>query len=383
MSTLVTSLADIDRQFLRRRRIVCLFSGGLDGTYLLHHIHNTSPTATVLALTVDLGGGEASSAKRVCERLGFEHLVVDQTDEFLTGYAFPAIAAQAVYLGTHPISASLSRPLMAQVATTVARKRGYDAVLHTADGTQNSLRRFNQTFAALGFDGSYGSPYVSDAPSREKKMLELADGGLVGLVRAEPALYSTDVNIWCREFEADGLDDPERIEVPESLYEWTRPRATEPVEVAVRFDAGVPVGLNGAPLPPAALVRTLNELVGSFGIGRYIGLEEIANGTKVQEVREMPAAHLLLDAYRRIEQASVDAATLREKMHLEQVWVHEAVEGRWLGQLRTAAQAFVASVACTVSGQVRYRVSGSGLTLRAVVADNPRYVRDRAEIPQF
>lgn len=383
MSTLVTSLVDIDSRFLQTRRIVCLFSGGLDGTFLLHHIHASMPGANVLALTVDLGGGEGAGAAKVCDVLGFEHVVVDQTHEFLTDYAFPAIAAQAVYLGTHPISASLSRPLMAQVAVSVARARGYDAVLHTADGTQNSLRRFNQTLAALRFEGSYGSPYVTGAPSREKKMRALAEAGLAGFVRAEPALYSTDVNIWCREFEADGLDDPENIDVPESLYEWTTPWATDPVEVEVGFEAGVPVTLDGEKLAPASLVRALNCTVGSFGVGRYIGLEELANGTKVQEVREMPAAHLLLDAYRRLEQASVAAATLREKMHMEQIWVHEAVEGRWLGLLRTSAQAFVASVAATVSGRVRYRVGRGGLTPRAVVADSPRYVRDRAEIPQL
>lgn len=389
MSGLVVSLADIDERFLRGNRVICLFSGGLDGTYLLHHMKSVLPSADVLALTIELGGGEVARARRVCERLGFEHLVLDRTDEFLTDYAFPAIAAQAVYLGTHPISASLTRPLMARVAAEVAEERAYDAVLHTADSTQNSLRRFNQTFAALRFHGSYGSPFVVDAPSREKKMRELADRGLVELVeRARPEsvlhgtdLYSTDVNLWCREFEADGLDDPECIDVPEALYAWTTPTVTAAVEVEVGFREGLPRTLDGEELPPAELVRSLNTLVGARGIGRYIGLEEIANGRKVQEVREMPAAHLLLDAYRRLEQATVEAATLREKIHLEQIWVHEAVEGRWLGSLRTAAQAFIASVAQTVSGQVRYRVSGAGLTPRAVIARNPRYVRDRVEIP--
>lgn len=382
MSKLVVSLADIDERFLGENQVICLFSGGLDGTFLLHHIESVLPSASVLALTVELGGGDSVRASRVCERLGVEHLVLDRTHEFLAGYAFPAVAAQAVYLGTHPISASLTRPLMAQVATALARERGYDAVLHTADGTQNSLRRFNQTFAALRFDGSYGSPFVVDAPSREKKMLRLVDSGLGDLIRPESGLYSTDINLWCREFEAAGLDDPERIDVPESLYTWTTPAAAEPVDVEVSFLDGVPVAVDGRELAPADLVRALNALVGGYGLGRYIGLEEIENGTKVQEVREMPAAHLLLDAYRRLEQASVDAATLREKMHLEQIWVHEAVEGRWLGPLRTAAQAFITSVAQTVSGRVRYRVSGTGLAPRAVIATRPLYVRDRVEMPQ-
>lgn len=50
MSTLVTSMADMDRTFLQAHRVVCLFSGGLDGTYLFQHIHTVWPSATVLAL---------------------------------------------------------------------------------------------------------------------------------------------------------------------------------------------------------------------------------------------------------------------------------------------------------------------------------------------
>jgi argininosuccinate synthase len=385
MSKLVVSLADIDERFLQENRVICLFSGGLDGTYLLHHIASVLPSARVLALTIELGGGDGVRAERVCRELGIEHEVLNLTREFLADYAFPAIAAQAVYLGTHPISASLTRPLMAQAAAAVAREREYDAVLHTADGTQNSLRRFNQTFAALKFAGSYGSPFVVDAPSREKKLLKLADAGLAGVVvraRPESVLYSTDVNLWCREFEAAGLDDPEQIDVPDSLYEWTVPTDPQPIVVEVGFERGVPVALDGRPCEPDVLVRELNACVGARGIGRYIGLEEIASGRKVQEVREMPAAHLLLDAYRRLEQSSVNAATMREKVHLEQVWVHEAVEGRWLGPLREAAQAFISSVAQAVSGRVRYKVSAAGLTPRAVIAQEPLYVRDRVEIPE-
>ena len=75
------------------------------------------------------------------------------------------------------------------------------------------------------------------------------------------------------------------------------------------------------------LIARLNEHVGAYGIGRYCGLEHLDDGEKVLEVREAPAAHLLMNAYRHLEMATLDPELLREKLSLEQIWVREAIEG--------------------------------------------------------
>ena len=51
----------------------------------------------------------------------------------------------------------------------------------------------------------------------------------------------------------------------------------------------------------------------AFGVGRFCGLEHLEQGEKVLEVREAPAAHLLMDAFRHLETATLDAELLREK----------------------------------------------------------------------
>ncbi len=371
-------LEEIDEGFLATSRLMILYSGGLDGTYLLHHIHRVRPSAEVIVLSCDLGGGaDINRARMICERLPFEHIVLDQTATFVRDYVFPSIAAQACYGGTHPISASLSRPLLARTAFDEATRRGCSVILHTADATQNSLRRFNRTLADLGFNGRYGSPFSARPPHRKEKRWTLAE---VGIIDDGASIFSTDVNIWCREFEAAGLDDPENIEIPESLFHWTRYRSADPVEVEVTFEAGIPVALDGVERDGISLISRLNDVVGQFGLGRFIGLEEIANGQKVQEVREMPAAMLLMDAYRRLEQAIHPASCIREKMHVEQLWVQEAVEGRWLSPLREASQSFISTLASSVSGRVRYLLSENRILLRGLTADSPLYVRDRSQI---
>ncbi|ONH34706.1 MULTISPECIES: argininosuccinate synthase domain-containing protein [Protofrankia] len=378
MNTVIKEIEEVDEAFLAANRLVVLYSGGLDGTYLLYHIHRVRPSAEVVVLSCDLGGGvDTNRARMICANLPFEHIVLDRTAAFVRDYAFPSISAQACYGGTHPISASLSRPLLARTAFDEATRRDCSVILHTADATQNSLRRFNQTLADLGFRGHYGSPFSARPPHRREKRWTLAEAGIID---DGASIFSTDVNIWCREFEAAGLDDPEKIEIPESLFHWTRYRGTDPVEVEVSFEAGTPVALDGVETDGVSLLSRLNDVVGQFGLGRFIGLEEIANGQKVQEVREMPAAMLLMDAYRRLEQATHPASCIREKMHIEQLWVQEAVEGRWLSPLREASQSFISTIAASVSGSVRYLLSENRILLRGLTADAPRYVRDRSQI---
>ncbi|MFE9764470.1 argininosuccinate synthase domain-containing protein [Streptomyces sp. NPDC005808] len=73
-------------------------------------------------------------------------------EEFAGRYVAPAIAAQAVYLGIHPVSSTLSRPLIAQSAVELARTLGAQAVLHAANRSQNTLRRLNGALRLLGYE---------------------------------------------------------------------------------------------------------------------------------------------------------------------------------------------------------------------------------------
>ena len=45
------------------------------------------------------------------------------------------------------------------------------------------------------------------------------------------------------------------------------------------------------------LIRGLNTTIGRYGIGRFSSLEHLENGEKVLEVREAPAATLILEGF--------------------------------------------------------------------------------------
>ncbi|MFF3452820.1 hypothetical protein ACFYXH_00580 [Streptomyces sp. NPDC002730] len=69
--------------------------------------------------------------------------------------------------------------------------------------------------------------------------------------------------------------------------------------------------------------------------------------------------------------------TVREKMRLEQLWVREALEGRWFGELRTVCDHFIASCASRVRGAVRWHLGRGTAQTRSIVAERPRYIGDR------
>ncbi|MFF4923321.1 argininosuccinate synthase-related protein [Kitasatospora sp. NPDC001261] len=355
--------------------VVTLFSGGLDSSFLLLRLKNAG-FRNVHALSVDLGEDETSEQKQqIADELGVRLHVVDGRGAFADEFVRAAIVSQAVYLGTHPVSSTLSRPLIARFAAELAEELGAAAVLHTANRSQNTMRRLNGALELLGFDGAYGSPYDLDPVGREVKIQELKEAGLA---RMSERVVSGDSNLWCREFESGLLDDPEQHAVPEQLFRWSarRPAVTED-GVEVRFEGGTPVAVDGTRLPLVPLIDELNRRVGAFGLGRYSGLEHLAGGEKVLEIREMPAAWLLLRSYRHLESAVLSAETIREKMHLEQLWVREALEGRWFGELRAATQSFMDFCARPVTGSVRWRLTPGGAETRAIEADRPVYLRDR------
>jgi argininosuccinate synthase len=294
----------------------------------------------VTALAVDVGEGAAvKELQEITRRFGVTLRVVDARDEFALDAVLPAIRAQARYLGMYPISSSLSRPILARTAVRLAHELGCDAIIHTANQSQNSLRRLNGAIEQLGFSGLYGTPYEFSAMTRAEKIDALQ---AVGMSKFQARGISGDANLWCREFESGALDNPEAFWVPESLFDWTAPSNAIAVaaDFSVTFECGVPVALDGQCLPLLSLISRLNLQAGAFGVRRFSGLEHLEQGGKVLEVRE-------------------------------------AIEGRWFGAVREAADSFIASTARHVTGTVGYRLRPGAADVCSIKADKPLYLTDR------
>src|SRR5207253_8643473 len=75
----------------------------------------------------------------------------------------------------------------------------------------------------------------------------------------------------------------------------------EPASLAIGFDSGVPVSLNGQSMELLPLVRELNRLGGEHGIGRSDVVEDRLFGIKSREFYEAPTPTILWTAHRDLQ----------------------------------------------------------------------------------
>jgi argininosuccinate synthase len=179
----------------------------------------------------------------------------------------------------------------------------------------------------------------------------------ITVTKASP--YSIDQNLWGRTIECGILEDPWQ-QPPEEVFELTTPTATEPVEMVVRFEQGVPVAINDQRLGLAALIKHVTAVVGSYGWGRVDMVENRRVGIKSREVYEVPGALALLMAHADLEDLTLERDLAHEKARLEPRYAELVYDGLWFSPLKQAFDAFVEESQRFVTGEVRLKCEVPG-----------------------
>jgi argininosuccinate synthase len=344
-------------------KIVLAYSGGLDTSVLLKQFIEAGHD--VVAMTLNLGesdmvAGDGSQAALDAVRqkaldLGAKDAVlVDARERFVAEYAYKALAANARYQGSYPLSAALSRPLIADLLVEVAEQYGYDAVAHGCTGKGNDQVRIEVGVRAR-------APHLKTlAPLREKPLsrpdaIEYAKKHNVPISHTAAKPYSVDANLWGRSIEAGILEDPWNAP-PEDAYAWTVNPAEAPAngtEIVLTFERGVP-SMNGE--TGATFLFNLNKLAGANGVGRLDMIEDRVVGLKSREVYECPGSITLIEAHIALERLVLTKEELRLKAQLDQRYTELIYDGQWSSPLRDALDAFNAKIAERMTGEVRVKL---------------------------
>src|SRR5436305_7076640 len=309
----------------------------------------------VIALAADVGqGGDFEAIRQRALAAGaVEAIVVDCKTEYANEFVAPAIKANAKYEGKYPLISSLSRPVIVKHLVAAAREHGADAVAHGCTGKGNDQVRFEVSTRALAPDLEVLAPVRTWGLTREDSMAYAERHGIpVNVTRASP--YSIDENLWGKAIECGVLEDP-WASPPEDVFTLTRPRATEPVELVVAFEAGLPVAVDGQRMSLADLVVHVADVVGSYGWGRVDMVESRRVGIKSREVYECPGALALLLAHADLEGMTLERDVAHEKARLEPRWSELVYDGMWHSPLKAALDAFVDETQRYVTGEVRLR----------------------------
>lgn len=337
------------------KRVVLAYSGGLDTSVAVRWmIENLG--LEVICLSADVGQEGTLEGNRE-KALGAGAIAYEQLDlraEFADGYLAPIIKANALYEKQYPLVSALSRPLIVKHQVALARKYGADGIAHGCTGKGNDQVRFEVSSMALAPDLELIAPVRNWGFSREDS-IEYAAVHNIPVGATKEKLYSIDDNLWGRAIECGEMEDP-WAEPPAGVWQMTQLTATEPREINISFDQGVPVALDGSALSLFELIIQLNHIVGSYGFGRLDMVENRRVGIKSRETYEAPAALALMMAHADLEAITLERDLQREKIRLEHRYAEMVYDGLWFSPLRLALDAFIESSQEFVTGDVRLRL---------------------------
>jgi argininosuccinate synthase len=336
------------------KRIVLAYSGGLDTSVAVKWLQEELG-AEVIALAADVGqGGDFGAIRaRALAAGAVEAIVDDCREEFARDYCGPALAANALYEGKYPLVSSLSRPIIAKHLVAAARAHGATAVAHGCTGKGNDQVRFEVSTRALAPDLEIVAPVRMWGMTRVDCIAYAAKHD-IPLTVSKEKLYSIDENLWGRAIECGEMEDP-WVAPPADVYTLTRETRSDPLEMVVAFEAGVPVSVDGRVVPLHELVASVGAAAGGFGFGRVDMVENRRVGIKSRETYECPGALALITAHRDLEDLTLERDLHHEKARLEPRWAELVYDGLWFSPLKQALDAFVRSSQRHVTGEVRLR----------------------------
>ncbi|MDF1555643.1 MAG: argininosuccinate synthase [Deferrisomatales bacterium] len=341
------------------KKVVLAYSGGLDTSIILKWLIDEY-ACEVVAFAAEVGmGKELDGLEEKALKTGASKVYVeDLREEFARDFVFPMFRAGAVYEGCYLLGTSIARPLIGKRMVEIAALEGADAIAHGATGKGNDQVRFELTAYALNPDITVIAPWREwDLNSRELLMEYARKHDIpVPVTKAKP--YSSDRNLLHISFEGGILEDPWNEPSEDMFVLSVSPeQAPDQAEyVAVEFEAGTPVAVNGERLTPAALLTRLNELGGKHGVGRVDLVENRFVGMKSRGVYETPGGTILRQAHKAVESLTMD----REVLHLRDSLVPKYAElvynGFWFAPERESLQVFMDHAQRNVTGTARIKL---------------------------
>ncbi len=339
--------------------ILVAFSGGLDTSWCVVHLREKWKRDVVTAV-VDTGGFDAAELARIAARskeLGAaRHLAIDGTRAVFDRFVVNLVAANCLRGGVYPLCVSAERVVQSEEIAKAAREVGAAAVAHGSTGAGNDQIRFDVAFSVLLPGVEVLAPVRELALSREQEFDVLAKHGFA--TKLEAKTYSVNAGLWGTTIGGGGLHDPKRP-VPTDCWQSTKDPDAAPAggeTIAVTFERGVPVAVDGRRVDGVALVRELNRRAGAHGVGRGIHTGDTILGIKGRLAFEAPAAAALVFAHRELEKLALTKHQSTWKDRLGAFYGDLVHEGLYFDPVTKDVEAFLASSQRAVNGTVTVRV---------------------------
>jgi argininosuccinate synthase len=238
--------------------------------------------------------------------------------------------------------------------------------------------RIEATVLTLDPDMKVIAPVRGWQMGREEEIAYAREHGIPVKGGTEAPPYSIDDNLWGRSSEGGPIEDlsePPRDDVFQ-LVTRAQDAPDEPQRLAIEFERGRPVALDGERLGLVELVERAGEVGARHGVGVVDHVEDRIVGLKVRDLYEVPAAELILTAHRELEKLVGTIHQNNFKPALDQQWAFLVYAGLWYEPLLEDLNAYMDAVNERVSGTVTMELFKGHA--RAVARSSPNALYDAA-----
>lgn len=359
------------------QQIVLAFSGGLDTSFCVPYLIEKGYQVTTIF--VDSGGVSEQDKIEIKQRalsLGaIEHVEVSIAEQLWQKVITPLIWSGHWYQNQYPLLCS-DRYLIVEAALALCNKLGTKNFAHGCTGMGNDQVRFDMAVHCLG-DYNIVSPIREiqklGGNVREHEKQYLLDKGFS--VNDKVSQYSINENLLGSTVSGSEIDQWQQPDDASYVLTATPGNLKQGVEqLTFTFEQGKLVALNGDHLNEnysgEQVIQQLNQLVGSYGVGRDIYTGDTTIGLKGRIVFECPAIVALHQAHVALEQAVLSKAQNRFKSTVATKWTELVYEGFFYDPLKHDLEAFLQSSQSQVSGSVTLQLSPGQLQAVAVESDN-------------
>ena len=340
-------------------RVVLAYSGGLDTSIILKWLIEERGHE-VICYTADVGQGEdvEAAVEKAYATGAVEAYAEDLREEFVEGYVWPAIRANAVYENYYLLGTSLARPVIAKGLVRAAQRHGAEAISHGATGKGNDQVRFELSAYALQPDIRVVAPWREWSMRGRADLVEYAEKYDIPIPVTPEKPYSTDANLLHISYEGGVLEDP-WVAPPPGIFQMTCDPEEAPdraEEVVIAFEGGTPLAVDGVRMSPAELLGHCNRIAGGHGIGRVDLVENRFVGMKNRGVYETPGGTLLHHAHRAVESITLDRELAHLRDQLMPRYAEMVYNGFWFAPEREALQGFMDDIQQNVTGEARLQM---------------------------
>ena len=349
--------------------VVLAYSGGLDTSFCVPYLREKG--YRVVTMFVDTGGVSAEQRAEIERRamvLGAEeHVTADGSKEVWDEVVVPLVMGGQLYQDQYPLLVS-DRYVIVKKAIELANERGTKLFAHGCTGMGNDQVRFDLCVRSLG-DYTILAP-IRDIQSEHRAVREYERAYLEKLgfsVPAKQTRYTINENLLGATMSGSEIDEwqppsDETYQLTAKPAAWPR----TPMRLALRFERGVAVALDGLAMTGPSLLRELNARLGVYGVGRGIYTGDTTVGLKGRIVFEAPGLFGLLTAHRALEETILTQSQNRFKPTVARQWVELVYKGFFYEPLKADLEAYLVSSQRFVNGTVTLEAVGGALLPVAV-----------------